>query len=188
MISRMAAPFGASHTSEPHTIEDVYIRYRRLMFSTAGKYTADKADQEDIVQTALERLIKIFSASPPPKRCISAEYIVYTVRSVSVDYLRKKYRQAVYQIPMEEHQLAEIAKWDHTLDDLLLASEAAEQFWAVWLQLSSEDRLLLEGKYLLGQKDEALAAILKCKPSSIRMKRTRARRRAAKLLSERTWT
>ena len=89
---------------------------------------------------------------------------------------------------MVEHQLAEIAKWDHTLDDLLLASEAAEQFWAVWLQLSSEDRLLLEGKYLLGQKDEALAAILKCKPSSIRMKRTRARRRAAKLLSERTWT
>lgn len=51
-------------------------------------------------------------------------------------------------------------------------------------QLSAEDRALLEGKYILGDSDEMLARTLHCKPSSIRMKLTRARRRALKLLEQ----
>ena len=50
--------------------------------------------------------------------------------------------------------------------------------------MSAEDRALLEGKYILGDSDEMLARTLHCKPSSIRMKLTRARRRALKLLEQ----
>ena len=54
----------------------------------------------------------------------------------------------------------------------------------LWPRLSEEDRILLEGKYVWGQSDKELAEILHCKPSSIRMKLTRARRRALNNLSE----
>ena len=86
---------------------------------------------------------------------------------------------------MEDDRLAEIAATDGSLDDLLLHSDSAEQLWGLWAKLSVQDRILLEGKHILELTDEELASILKCKPASVRMKLTRARRRAAKLLSER---
>lgn len=70
-------------------------------------------------------------------------------------------------------------------DNLVLLSEQREQLWKIWRLLPREDRYLLEGKYILGYSDQQLAASLSCKPNSIRMKLTRARRRAMKLLLER---
>jgi RNA polymerase sigma-70 factor (ECF subfamily) len=166
-------------------IEEVYNKYKRLMFATARKYTEDIANQEDIVQTSLERLLKKFANIDPLKCCISAEYIVYTVRSVSIDFLRKQDREAGHCIYVEDEKLEEIAKTDGMLDDLRSISESAEILHTLWPRLPAEDRILLEGKYILGQTDKELASILKCESSSIRMKLTRARRRAMKLLSER---
>lgn len=166
-------------------IEEVYLRYRRLMYATAGKFTNNIEDQKDIVQTALERLIKIFSAPGAKKRCISAGYIVFTIRSVSIDFLQKQSREAAHCVSIEDDPFVEIAITDGTLDDLLLPSDNAERLWSIWPKLSAEARILLEGKYILDLTDEELATILKCKTGSIRMKLTRARRRAVKLLSER---
>lgn len=167
-------------------VEDIYNRYKRLMFATAGKYAGNPADREDIVQTVLERLVNIFSAPGKPERSISAGYIVCTVRSVSVDLLRKQEREAGRRVYVEDDELADLARTDGTLDDLLFFPGSAERLWAIWPRLPAEDRALLEGKYILGQTDRDLAGILNCKPDSVRMKLTRARRRALKLLSERS--
>ena len=43
--------------------------------------------------------------------------------------------------------------------------------------MEPQERALLEGKYILAQSDKELAADFKCKPDSIRMKLTRARRK-----------
>lgn len=42
----------------------------------------------------------------------------------------------------------------------------------------------MEGKYILGYTDAELADMLGCKKSSVRMKLTRARRRAFQLMTE----
>ena len=52
-------------------------------------------------------------------------------------------------------------------------------------KLSSEDRLLLRGKYIAGLSDQELAEQLGCKTDSIRMKMLRARKRAFRILQER---
>lgn len=166
-------------------MEAIYLKYRRLMYATARKFTSNVEDQKDIVQTAMERLIKIFSAPKGKMRCVTARYIVFTIRSVSIDLLRKQGREAEHCISIEDDQFAEIASTDGSLDDLLLSLNSAEQLWRLWPQLSPEERILLEGKYILGLSGEELATILKCKTENIWMKLTRARRRAAKLLSER---
>lgn len=167
------------------SIEEIYIKYKKLMYATASKFTQNTEDQKDIVQMTLERLIKIFSNPEAKKRCISAGYIVFTIRSVAIDFLRKQNREAKYCISMEDDQLAEIAAEAGSMDDLLLRSDSDKRLWNLWSKLPSQDRILLEGKYILDLADEELASILKCKTASIRMKLTRARRRAVKLLSER---
>lgn len=57
-----------SSAGSKQSVEEIYQKYKRLMFSTAGKYTKNLADQEDIVQTSLERLIKILSDPIPNGR------------------------------------------------------------------------------------------------------------------------
>lgn len=167
------------------SIEEIYIKYKRLMYATASKYTHSEEDQKDVVQTAMERLIKIFSVPGAKKRCISGGYVVFTIRSVAIDFLRKQNRETERCISMEDDGLAEIAATEGSLDDLLLRSNSDESLWSLWPKLSTENRILLEGKCILDLTDEELANILQCKTASIRMKLTRARRRAAKLLSER---
>lgn len=165
-------------------IEELYLKYKRLMFATAKKFTTNIEDQEDIVQTALERLVKIFLGNGPSKGYISAGYIVYMIRNISIDFLRKQAKEAEHYTTVEDEQLAELAKTNGTLEDLLLPSDQADRLLAIWPQLSPEDRIILEGRYILDLTDRELANILKCKSSSIRMKLTRARRKAIKLLSE----
>lgn len=166
-------------------IEEIYLKYKRLMYATARKFTKNTEDQKDIVQMALERLIKVFSAPGVNKRCISAGYIVFTIRSVSIDFLRKQSRDMEHCISIEDDRLTEITTTEASMDDLLLRSDSDKELWGLWSRLSAEDRILLEGKHILDLTDEELANILKCKTASVRMKLTRARRRAAKLLSER---
>ena len=45
-------------------MEGLYHQFKRLMFATAGKYAADPADREDLVQSALVRLVKKLPLKP----------------------------------------------------------------------------------------------------------------------------
>lgn len=166
-------------------IEEIYLKYKRLMYATASKFARNPEDQKDIVQMALERLIKLFLAPNAKKRCISAGYIVFTIRNVSIDFLRKQNRETEHCVSMEDDRLAEIVTETDSMDDMLLRADSNKRMWSLWSRLSAQDRILLEGKYILDLTDEELASILKCKAASVRMKLTRARRRAVKLLSER---
>lgn len=170
--------------SRPPNMEEIYLEYKKLMYATARKFTSNVEDQKDIVQTAMERLIKFFSVPRPEKRCISGGYIVFTIRNVAIDFLRKQDREAEHCISIEDGQLKNIAA-DSSLDEQLPSLNSADQLWSIWSQLPPEDRILLEGKHILGYTNEEIAMVLDCKASSVRMKLTRARRRAAKLLSER---
>lgn len=182
MIGWTLGALGAPNRQK--AVEEIYHKYKRLMFATAGKFTTNLEDQEDIVQTVLERLVKIFSVSDPSKCCISAGYIVYMVRGVSFDLLRKQGREAERYTYMDEEQLTEIEATDDSLEDLFFPSERVERLRAVWPQLPAQDRILLEGRYMLDRSDKELATILGCQTGSIRMKMSRARQRATKLLKE----
>lgn len=169
-------------------IEDAYQKYKKLMFSTAKNYTQNISDQEDIVQTSLERLLKIFSNLDASKCCITAGYIVYvyTVRSVSIDLLRRKMREAKSFSNFQTSDILVDALGNaKPLDDLLVSLDHSDQLKALWSRVPEEVRILLEGKYIFELSDMELAILLGCKPSSIRMKLTRARRQAAKILLER---
>ena len=73
---------------------------------------------------------------------------------------------------------------DMSMEDLLLFKARISQLKEIWHELPEEDQLLLEGKYIWELSDKELAEDHGCKPDSIRMKLTRARRRALQHLSE----
>ena len=71
-----------------------------------------------------------------------------------------------------------------SLDERIIFEEQKDRLMQIWGSLPEEDQLLLEGKYILGYKDTELADMLGCTKDSIRMKLTRARRRAFQLMTE----
>lgn len=165
--------------------KELYQEYKRLMFATAGKYVSNISDQEDIVQSALEKLIQKNSILRPMNRCTLAAYIVYTIRSIAVDLLRKESRTSANVISVEEYIATGMELTDTSLIDYADTMEMSEQLKELWTRLPEEDKILLEGKYIWERTDQELAKILHCKASSIRMKLTRARRRALNHLPER---
>lgn len=166
--------------NDQELIEKIYNEHKRLMYSTAQKYVAYKPDQEDIVQTAVEKLMRQTSVLRTLKKTSLACYVVLAVKSVAVDFLREKAKQEEYVVELWDIEIEGI----DTLDDLLITAEQLKRIKSVWPLLPKENQELLVKKYIAGYTDEELASQFKCKPSSIRMKLTRARRRAFDILSE----
>ena len=69
-------------------------------------------------------------------------------------------------------------------DKIVEKLDANQQLSLLWDKLPEEDQDLLYRKYIAEQTDDELAAIFHCKKDSIRMKLTRARRKAMKLLEQ----
>ncbi len=167
-------------------IENLYIDYCRLMFATAKRYTSNPSDQEDIVQSTILKLIRRVDVLRKFSCCVLPSYIVYTVRSVAVDFLRAQGRFEERTVSLDDDILdKEIENNYESLDAFLISKERAERLKEIWPKLPEEDQLLLEGRYIWGYTDKELAEDLHCKPDSIRMKLTRARRRALNLMTDR---
>ena len=159
----------------------VYRQFCRLMFHTAQKYLADPIDQEEAVQEALRKLIEKEATLRGLSRPALAVYIVTAVRHTAIDLLRQQERDR--HIPLEDLP-QEAAQNPVSLDEALILQEEAGRLRAVWPRLDEESRLLLEGKYILGYDNQELGQLLGCQANSVRMKLTRARRQALRLMGE----
>lgn len=165
-------------------MENLYLNYMRLMFSTARKFVSRLPDQKDIVQDTMEKLIKNISTIRPMNRRTLTSYIVCTIRNTSIDFLRRQGKIIEQNISLDEEEFLDMTAAAPSPDDLLITATQLDLLRSIWPTLTEDDRILLEGKYILGYTDAELALQLKCEPSSVRMKLTRARRRALEGLTE----
>ena len=170
--------------SDREFMSQLYLRYERLMYATAKRYVSDPEPIKDIVQESIVKLIGKISFLRGQDRCIHASYIVSTVRNTAINYLRKQSDISAHCISLEDEGEHDIVAQELSLDELMLRQEQIERLVKTWELIPEEDRLLLEGKYILGYRDIELASMLGCKESSVRMKLTRARRRALRSMSE----
>ena len=170
--------------SEREFMIQLFREYERLMFATARRYIPEQSACEDIIQDSLEKLMKKIGILQSMECCILAGYVVSTVRNTSFNYLKRRSRARERQCSLEEERVMGCAADALPLDEQVSLSELKGRLSALWPQLSEEERILLEGKYILGYTDQELAQQVGCKPASIRMKLTRARRRALQMLRE----
>lgn len=161
-------------------MRDLYRRYSRLMFSEALRRVSNPQDCEDIVQDAVESLCeKVDTLQRLPAAALPA-YVVYTVRNKSINFLR--HQKVVCKHTVELEDGAEFESPAPSPEDLAALREEAEGLYRAWPLLPEEDRELLYRKYVLGQDNEELAEVFHCQRDSVRMRLTRARRRAAALM------
>ena len=161
----------------------LYQEFAPLIFATARKYVPDRENYKDVAQEALLRLIEKVGLLRTMNRYTLAYYVSVTVKNTALNYLRK-------QKTIDKHCVSwggsgdGIAAGAPDLEDAIMLKELAGQLLRIWGRLTEEERCLLEGKYLLEQNDRELARQLGCQPGSVRMKLTRARRRARQLMTE----
>lgn len=173
-----------SEPDEQQFMISLYEEYNRLMFSTAKKYVSDHYATEDIVQESLINLLKNIKKIMTLERCNLAAYVVCTVRNTSINHLKKertKKKHIVFS-PVEGSD-AEISPAP-SVEELLLLKEELHILSSIMKQLSEEERILLDGRYLLGLSDEEVAEMIRCKPSSVRMKLTRVRRKVFAMMKQ----
>lgn len=170
-------------TSDRDFMVWMYMEFKDLMYATAYRYINTVEVAEDIVQDSIVSLIKKINTLQQMEKNALCAYIVATIRNASINYLKSRDYEHTHQSSYEEKVLYKIPS-DISLDELIELSDHLDLLSKIWVQLSCDEQFLLEGKYILGYNDRELGGRLKCKPSSIRMKLTRARRNALSLLRE----
>lgn len=159
-------------------MKDLYQKYSRLMYATVLRSIPNRQDCEDIVQDAVESLCKkvhTLMALPSPALTV---YIVHTVKSKVSNFNRHQSVVDRHVTPMAGADL-ELESPDPTPEEL---AEQTDALYRVWHRLPERDRDLLYRKYVLRQDNDELAELLCCKPDSVRMRLTRARKKAAALM------
>lgn len=167
-------------TDSRQFLEGLYQNYHRLMYQTACKWLETAADREDLVQEALVKLIEKEELLRTLKKESLVCYIVHTVRNTAFKHLNKRKNTDALLTELEEDGPA----GEPPVDDRLLREEQFRHLRQAWSALPEREKLLLEGRYLFGESDEELAQALGCKPGSVRMALTRARRELLKQLEE----
>lgn len=171
----------SSSESDGEFIARLYGEFKYIMLSTAKKYVDSPEDREDIVQESVVKLLdkaSLLRGKEPPAL---AAYVVYTVRNTAINRLR---RASVEKAHFEELDGDTDPEADTIpLDELMALRELKIHLDRLLSLLSEDDRTLLIGKYILEYNDAELARELGCKSSSVRMKLTRARRRALKIIA-----
>ena len=180
MIIMSIAPLEAQ--SDREFMEQLYQDNKRIMFHTARKYVKSPQDQEDIVQSAIEKMIKKISLLRAMDCCKLTGYIVNTIRNTAIDFIQKRDKINCHNIGFDENKLDASEIEPYLLEKSLLG--ASNRLREIWPELLDDDRFLLEGKYIWGLTDRELSLQLHCKQDSVRMKLTRARRRALELISK----
>ena len=160
---------------------ELFEDYERLMFSIAGKYTDSSFDREDIVQESLVRLMNNADTVKGLHPKALASYIAVTVKHTAINHLRKNGRTVT---PLTDTMAEELPDEGEDIDTRIIRREELGKLSAVWPKLSESERFVLEGKYLCGYTDAELAVELGCREASVRMKLTRARRRAYDLVMQ----
>ena len=175
-----------SESDERQFMISLYEEYYKLMFSTAKKYVSNYHTAEDVVQESLINLLKNIRTLIPLERCYLAGYIVCTVRNTSINHLKKESMKKKLGVPVPvEGSEAEISPAP-SIEELLLLKEDIHALLLAMNQLSEEEQTLLQGRYLLGLSDEEIAETIQCKPSSVRMKLTRVRRKTFNMVLKQT--
>lgn len=158
----------------------MFQSYQRLMYATAARCCSNTSLCDDIVQESLLRLCKCADRLRHLTEATLAGYIQTTVRNKAADLLRQEYARQQSIIRWEE--MAEVEDSAPSPEEYLERLERRARIFSIWPELTDEEQSVLVGRYISGDTDEALAARLNCKPASLRIKLTRARRRAFQLL------
>lgn len=162
----------------------LYQSNERLMYSIALRYTSNQYDCEDVVQDTVEKLCKkVQKLQSLPSYALQA-YIVYTVRNTAINFQKHQAVLIKHTGAFQEDTLPLSDTPDILIEKIDDLKEIHARLSKVWDRLSDHDKMLLYNKYVFEQTTEELAKSFQCSNACIRMRLSRAKRKAVALLVE----
>lgn len=161
---------------------EFYETNRNLLFHEAQKHITCEEDLEDLVYEAFVKIIEkidVFRTLQPKQR---ARYAAVTVRNLCYLHLRKEKHFSIVSFD-ELIGAADVTK-ENEPERITEHRLFNQQIHDIISQLDTEERLLLEQKYILHWTDVEMAQLYGIKTNSMRMKLTRAKRSLFKQMQE----
>ena len=162
--------------SDRDFMEQVYRQYHRLMYHTIYQLTDDPWLADDVLQITLVKLIDNIPTLRSLSNTKRINYIISAVKNSTYTQLRKTKNHP--EIDIEEWMIKNTLTAEDDPELLAIHKEEVQAFSQIWTKLDDKNRLLLEGRFILGKSYEELAVDLGMNPSSVRMAVTRAKRLA----------
>lgn len=159
--------------------KNYYSLARKIIFSI----THDNKDIEDLINDAFIKLIEKISLIRTFDSCKTTTYVVYTVRSISINYIKHKKVEKKHIFYSDDMDIAgDLSNLENDSGYELVRQEELDLLSDAVSKLPQRKKDLLYFKYVLEMKDEEIAKIFEIAPNSIRQYLTRARRDAKKLI------
>lgn len=160
---------------------NLYQDYYGLIRKTVYSITHDVDNAEDLINDIFVKLIEKISLIRTLDGCKTATYVVYTSRSVAINFIKHRDVQKKHVYYGEGVGLTEaISGPVDTIENGIIHQEEIEEMGNAILRLPEKQKDLLYFKYILEMDDAEIAEILKISPDSVRQYLTRARRQAKK--------
>ncbi|AUS98014.1 RNA polymerase subunit sigma-54 [Clostridium thermosuccinogenes] len=162
---------------------DLYKNYYSLVWKTIFSITHSTEDIEDLINDVFIKLIEkislIRSFDCPKMTC----YVVYTTRSVSINYIKHKKVETKHIYYIENTDVTKgLDNNENESEARLIRQEEIELLADAITKLPQGQKDLLYFKYMLDMSDQDIAQILGIAPNSVRQYLTRARRNAKSLM------
>jgi RNA polymerase sigma-70 factor (ECF subfamily) len=164
---------------------ELYENYYALVRKTIYGITHDFKEVDDLINDTFIKLIEKVSLLRTFDCCRVASYVVFTSRSVAVNFIKHRDVQNKHTYYGEESDLAdEFADQDEALELRIAHQDEIEYLCGAISKLPERQKDILYFKYILEMPDAEVAENLGISPDSVRQYLTRARRAARKLVEK----
>lgn len=161
---------------------DLFITYERLMYSEIRKIVKNQCEPEEILQTALVKLIEKVKTLRSLEDRPRVNYLITTVKHTAISEMQRLSRANGDSLDDEAWYEREWLCAPECVEDTVFRRDSVGRLEAIWPMLDDRSRYLLRARYFLLLDDSEIAAELKIKPDSVRMELSRARKKARELL------
>lgn len=159
--------------------EEIYYKYRDMLFKVALKKVILKADAEDVLQEAFIKIAKNIKHIKNIDGKETASFLTIIVRNTAYDFLRKKSKH----IEVNLDEFTELASTDGEINNML-DSIKYEKIVDIVKNIPSPYCEVLYLHYVRDLSVKQTAKLLERKPETVKMQIVRGKRILSEKLSE----
>lgn len=146
--------------------EQVYNKYKQIMFYAANNILEDEYLAEDAVHSAFIRIAKNIDKIKINSEYETKKFVVVITKNIAIDIYRKSKKENIIHIENIEENIEDLSKDEDVLsDEILLAID----------KLNINYKTVMSLKYSQGYSDREIAQIVGITEENVRKRLSRAR-------------